>query len=165
MRHPAAVLPQVLADGERHIHPVHPYDGQRVAGDEVAELVEDAVVGQVVLGEGQRDPAPVQHGGGVLRGARGAAVLRGGLGAAVEIADDHRQAAQPLLGQPRGQRPQRGAAGLHEGVAQCEVLDGVAGQRHLGERDEVRALVEAACQVQCRIVSAFRARSPTQESI
>ena len=78
--HPAAVLPQVLADGEGDVDAVDADDGQRLAGHEVAELVEDAVVGQVVLGEGQRHLAAVQHGGGVLRGAgragRSAALAR-----------------------------------------------------------------------------------------
>ncbi len=40
---------------------------QVVAGDEVAELVEDAVVGQVVLGLRGDHPTAVKDGDGVLR--------------------------------------------------------------------------------------------------
>ncbi len=42
--HPAAVLPDVLADRQRDVHPVHPHHRQLVAGDEPAVLVEHAVV-------------------------------------------------------------------------------------------------------------------------
>ena len=73
-RHRAAVLPQVLADGDGHVHRLAARGGQpehrhRVAGHEVAELVEHAVVGQVVLGRGDRHLAAVQQRRGVLRGA------------------------------------------------------------------------------------------------
>jgi hypothetical protein len=115
-------------------------DGQRLAGYEVAELVEDAVVGEVVLGEGQHHLAAVEHGGGVPRGARGAAEGGGDVLGAVQVAHDHGHFAQPLDGETARERGQRGAAGLDEGAAQGEVLDRVAGEHHLGERDEVRAL-------------------------
>ncbi len=65
--HPAAVLPDVLADRQRDVHPVHPHHRQLVAGDEPAVLVEHAVVRQVVLGEPGGDLAPEQHRGAVLR--------------------------------------------------------------------------------------------------
>ena len=70
------------------------------------------------------------------RPSRGAARL-----AAVEVADDHRQLAEALVGQPRGERAQRGAGRLDERGAQGEVLDGVPGQHHLGERHQVGALL------------------------
>jgi hypothetical protein len=65
--HRSALLPQVLADDGDDVHPVQPHDRQPVAAHEVAELVEDAVVRQVVLGVAADDPAAVQHGRRVLR--------------------------------------------------------------------------------------------------
>ncbi len=67
-----AVLPQVLADRDRDVDRLaalgrQPEHRQRVAGQEVAELVEDAVVGQVVFGRRDRDVAAVQHRGRVQR--------------------------------------------------------------------------------------------------
>ncbi|GAA3066338.1 hypothetical protein GCM10020000_58040 [Streptomyces olivoverticillatus] len=139
--HPAALLPQVLADGEGDVDAVHTDHRHRLAGHEVAELVEDAVVGQVVLGEGEDGLAAVQHGGGVARRTCGTAEPRPGLLAAVEVADDHRQLPEALVLQPGGERVQRGAAGLDEGGPQREVLDGVARQCHLRERHQMGALL------------------------
>ena len=51
-----AVLPEVLADGERDVDAVDADHGRARARDEVAELVEHAVVGQVVLGVARRRP-------------------------------------------------------------------------------------------------------------
>ncbi len=53
--HRAAVLPQVLADRDRDVDLLavvggQPEHRQRVTGQEVAELVEHAVVRQVMLG-------------------------------------------------------------------------------------------------------------------
>ena len=76
-RHAAAVLPEVLADRERHIDTVDPHDGHRVARHEVPELVEDAVVGQVVLGEASGRP-----GRGAAPRRRSAAPRRAGRSAA-----------------------------------------------------------------------------------
>ncbi len=137
----AAVLPEVLADGERDVDAVHADHRHRVARHEVPELVEDAVVGEVVLGERQHHLAAVQHRGGVLRGAGGLAVPRLCLLGTVEIADDHRDLPVPLVGEPPGERAQRGPRGLDEGRPQGQVLDGVTGQHHLGERDEMRTLL------------------------
>ncbi|CAM5410741.1 hypothetical protein SROCM77S_02675 [Streptomyces rochei] len=139
-RHPAAVLPQVLADGQRHVHPAHPHHRHGVAGHEVAELVEDAVVRQVVLGEAQGHLAAVQHGHRVLRGAGGLAVPRPGGRRAVQMSDDHRQPAEALVGEARGEGAQGGAGRLDEGRPQRQVLDGITGQDHLGERHQVRSL-------------------------
>ncbi|MGX1121004.1 hypothetical protein RKD37_006367 [Streptomyces ambofaciens] len=138
--HPAAVLPQVLADGQRHVHAAHPHDGQGVAGHEVAELVEDAVVRQVVLGEAQRHLAAVQHGSRVLRGARGLAVPRLGRRRAVEVSDDHGDAAEALVRQPYREGAQGGTGGLDEGRPEGQVLHRISGQRHLRERHQVRSL-------------------------
>lgn len=141
MRHAAAVLPEVLADGEGHVDAVHAHDRHGVAGHEVAELVEDAVVRQVVLGVGQDDLAAVQHRSRVAGRAGRLAELRlRGLGP-VEVADDHRKFPEALLGEPCGELAQGRAGRLHEGRAQGEVLDGIPGQRHLRERHQVRSLL------------------------
>ena len=138
----AAGLPQVLADDRDDVHAVQPHDREPVATDEVAELVEDAVVRQVVLGVAGHDPAAVQHGGAVLRLAGGPAQRgRRRLGAAA-VADHHRDVAGALVGQPGGQRLERVQAGLHEGRPQHQVLRRVAGQHHLREGDQVAALLD-----------------------
>ena len=56
-----------------------------------------------------------------------------------EVPDDDGDVAEPLLGERRGQLDQRALAGVREGLPQHEVLGRVAGQRHLGEDDEVGA--------------------------
>ncbi len=137
----AAVLPEVLADGEGDVHAVDAQDRHAVAGHEVAELVEDAVVRQVVLGEVQDHLAAVQHRPRVLRSAGRLAVLRLRGLAAVEIADDDRQLTEALVGQAGGETLQRRAGGLHEGRPEGQVLDGIPGQRHLRERHEMRSLL------------------------
>ena len=60
----AAVLPEVLADRDRHVHRIlagqrQPEDRHAVAGDEDPVLVEDAIVRQVMLGRGDGDLAAV----------------------------------------------------------------------------------------------------------
>jgi hypothetical protein len=94
----------------------------------------------VVLGEAQGHLAAVQHGRRVLRRAGRLAVLRPGGRGAVEVADDHRQPAEALVGEARGEGAQGGAGRLHEGRPEGQVLDGVPGQHHLGERHQVRSL-------------------------
>ncbi len=64
-RHRAALLPQVLADRDGHVDAVQAEDRQPVTAHEVAVFVEDAVVGQVVLGRAGHHPALVEHRGGV----------------------------------------------------------------------------------------------------
>ena len=137
--HGATVLPEVLADGQRDVDPGDPHDAGIGARDEVAELVEHPVVGQVVLAVPGDDAAPVQHGSGVDRGpARGAQPMITTAVAQVEVAHDRRGVAQALVGQGHGERVQRGDRGLLEGPAQGEVLDRVPGQDHLRERNQVR---------------------------
>ena len=107
-RERAAVLPEVLADGQGDVDAADPGDHEPVAGHEVARLVEDAVVGQVVLEVGGRDLAAVQHGAGVARAAGG-----------VDVADDHRELAEPGLGQPAGQLVPGPDAGRPERLAEA----------------------------------------------
>ena len=136
----AAGLPEVLADGQCHVDPAEPDHGQAVARLEVAVLVEDAVVGQVVLEVGGDHVAAEQQRAGVARPAAG-----GGVGAGrrrtvgVEVADDDRQVAQTVRGQVGGEVPQRRSGRLDERTPEDEVLDRVPGEHHLGERDELGA--------------------------
>ena len=89
-----------------------------VAGHEVADLVEDAVVRQVVLGVPGDDRAAVQHGDGVLRRPFGAAEPAHRRFGPVEEADDDDEVAEAssasLVGQlARSRRvtPRRTRAG------------------------------------------------------
>ena len=85
----AAVLPQVLADRDRHVDAVDGDDERGVAGHEVAGLVEDPVVGQVVLDVAGDDLAVADDRGGVDgRAARPAGGERAVLVEVVEVADE-----------------------------------------------------------------------------
>ena len=98
-------------------------DGRLGAGAEVAALVEDAVVGQVLLVVDAGATAVVEDGGGV-------ACVRG----EVDEADDGGdvQAAGGILDAVEG-----GEVLRHEGAAQDEILGGVAGDGQLRQDDEV----------------------------
>ncbi len=67
LRDRPAVLPEVLTDREGDVDPANPDDDGHLARHEVAKLVEDPVVGQVVLGIASDDRALVQDRNGVLR--------------------------------------------------------------------------------------------------
>ena len=58
-----------------------------------------------------------------------------------EVPHDDGDVAQALLGQGGGQVDERVLAGPGEGLAQHEVLGGIAGEGHLGEDHEVRAVL------------------------
>ena len=81
--------------------PRDPDHGEVVAGDEEAELVEDAVVGQVVLGVAGDDPAPRAGPRRVLRQrlGRGRCRRSPAPGRSVEVADDDRQVAEAVGGE------------------------------------------------------------------
>jgi hypothetical protein len=119
-------------------------DGQVGARREDPELVEDAVVGQVVLGVPGHHLAAVKDGGGVLRpalrdehaGPLVRVALRG-VGP-VEVSDDHGELTEAVGVQVVRELCQRRPAGLDETGAQREVLDGVPGEHHLGEGSDVR---------------------------
>ncbi len=97
------VLPQVLADRDRDVDAADLHDVDRVAGHEVADLVADAVVPQVVLGLSYDDTAVVQHRHGVLRRPLRAAEPLERRVHAVEEAGDDGDLAVPRLGEPLGQ--------------------------------------------------------------
>ena len=138
----AALLPEVLADGDGHVDAADPDHGEVGAGREDPVLVEDAVVGQVVLGVAGHDPAPVQD------RRRSSAEARCGRGrcravpasGAVEVAR-RRPAGRRGRRRPGRRRAAPSAAGeaSTKRRAQREVLDRVAGEHHLGEGHQVGA--------------------------
>ncbi len=89
-----------------------------------------------MLGRAGHHLPSVEEGGGVERGALGLPDP-GRQAGPVDVADDHGQFAQALPLQAAGHLLQRVDTGVHEGRAQHEVLDRVAGEEHLGEDDEV----------------------------
>ena len=133
----AALLPEVLTDRDGHVHVADPDDGEVLAGGEDPELVEDAVVGQVMLGIARLHLALVQHRGAVLGQWPVRRVRQ--VGRAVKVADDDGQVAVAIRGQRRGQLVQGVPGGLDEGRVQRQVLHGIPGEHHLRERDQVGA--------------------------
>lgn len=127
----AAVLPDVLADRHADAHAVDVEHHRAFAGGEDAELVEHAVVGQEVLVVAGPHHAVVQHDHAVLR-------LVGGVVGA-DRADRDVQVAEPIGGQLGGQPVRLVPRGLAEGAAQGQILDRVAGERHLGEHHHLGA--------------------------
>ena len=139
-RHRAAVLPQVLADGDRDLDALvpdrQPEHRQRVTRHEVAELVEYPVVRQVVLGRGDDHPPVVQQRRRVQRGAGRQPGARGQVSPPVQVAGHDRDPAEPFGRQPGRHRVQRRDRRLHERRPQRQVLHRVAGQHHLGEHHD-----------------------------
>ena len=116
-------IPDVLADVGREHRVAHDEHGRLRAGLEVAVLVEDAVVGQVLLVVRAHLRAVVENG----RGIEDVITL-------VDI-PDHRRDAPALAGHVR-QRPQ---VGLDERRLEEQVLGRVAREGELGEGHEVAA--------------------------
>ena len=135
-----SVAPQVLADGERDVDATDLDDVDRVAGHEVADLVADAVVPEVVLGLPGHDLAAVHDRDGVGGRVLGDADLLGDVLRLVEEADHRHELSAAFVLQTYGK--------VFGGRARCpdqrcphrEILDGVSRQHHLGEHDEVDAL-------------------------
>jgi len=124
-------LPDVLADGQADDGVADLDEAAAGALLEVALLVEDAVVGQVGLAVDPADLAAGQYGGGVVD-------VLGPLGEA-DQGDD-------VVG--LGRQPLDGGAGVGEEVLlEQQVLGRVAGNRQLGEHDELRALMAGARDV------------------
>ena len=116
-------LPDVLADRQADGHAVDLDRRPARAGLEVAQLVEDAVVGQVQLAVDRLHRAVGEHGGGVVD-------VVGPLGVADDRDDPLDAGGDPL---------QRGARVGEEVLLEQQVLGRVAGERQLGEDDELRA--------------------------
>src|SRR5690606_10717998 len=132
-----AVDPHVLADDEAEASTRGLEDRRGRAGGEDAELVEDAVVGQVALVVARLDPPVAQHERTVRRARGCRAGVRPTDGS--ERPDDDGEPAEARrveLGREPGRALGRGTL---EGPAQRKVLDRVARERHLAEDDDVGA--------------------------
>ena len=115
-------IPDVLADRQPDPHPRDLDQRRSVPGLEVAALVEDAVVREQRLAVGGANLAGREHGDGVVR--------PGVLFREPDQGDD--------LGHVSSQPVQGAARRGQEAGPQPQVLGGVAGQRLLGEDDELR---------------------------
>ena len=125
-----ALDPAVLADGEAHPRPGDVHGSRLGAGDEVALLVEDRVVGQADLAVDGAHRAVGEHGERVVGVAEVAAAGRR-LGEP-DQGDDALDAGRDLLdGEP---------VGLDEMALQVEVLGRVARHAELREDDEAGLL-------------------------
>jgi hypothetical protein len=117
LRDRAALLPEVLADRDGDVHSMHADNGEGVAGREDPVLVEDAVVGQVVL-RIPADYAPVVDDRRAVLGKGPFRVgVEGALVGAVEISHDHGHRAVTVRGDVGGQPHDSATAGLHERLA------------------------------------------------
>ena len=107
----AAVAPEVLADDERDIDALEAQHEQLVAGDEDAVLVEDRVVGQVVLRVARHRPAPrcstLAQFWAIAVGALRVPSSRGSNGPSGWPTTTTRSP-RPSSAQPRGERGDRG---------------------------------------------------------
>ena len=128
VRQRRAGLPDVLADRQADRDAVDLDRRAARAGLEVAQLVEDAVVGQVDLAVARLHGAVGEDRGSVVD------VLR-----ALGVADDRDDA-----GRLRGEALQRRSRVGEEVLLEQQVLRRVAGQRELREADELRAGVARA---------------------
>ena len=125
----AAVLPDVLADDHADVEPVEPDDVELGARLEPAVLVEHAVVREVVLELPRDDLAAVE---------RRRRVARADL-VEVEVTDVGQHFTAAGLVEAARQRLDALPGSGGEGLAQRKVLDGITGQGHLGEDDDVGA--------------------------
>ncbi len=126
-----AVLPDVLADDDPEPPPAHLDDARLLAGCKDPSLVEDAVIGQVVLGVPGDDVA-VLNDDGLVDGAP--------VGSRTERPKDDGHLAHAVLGEARRDLGDRALGGALKRLAQGEVLDGVTRDDHLGKCDDVRPL-------------------------
>ena len=134
-----AVLPDVLADRHADAHAVDVEHDGAVAGREDAELVEHAVVRQEMLVVAGPDHAVVQHDHAVARFV--------GRVVGADRADGDIQVAQSV-GLQLGRQPVRLVPRrLAERAAQRQILDGVSGQRHFREDDDVGAFMRGEMRV------------------
>ena len=117
------VLADVHADARAAVPPVDGVDWRRVAGPEVALLVEDAVIGQVHLAVDAGHLAVAGHGGGVVD------VLAG-----LDEADDRGDPARRLDDAVEG-----GEVAPDELLLEQQVFGRIAGRRQLGEGDKIGA--------------------------
>ena len=135
-----SVLPDVLADGQGDVNAADLDHLRLVAGNEVTELVEDAVVRQVVLVVPRDDAAVGDHRRGVGREVlRQSQALWCGAGERVEVADDHHKIAQALVLEAGGEFGYADTGRLDERRAERQVLDRVTVDDHLRHRDHMRA--------------------------
>ena len=128
------LLPQVLADRERDVHATDVEHAGLLTRDEVAELVEDPVVGQMVLVIAGHDATVLQHRRGIDRcPARAAEAIRCALDP-IQVANDDDDLTETVVDEAARQLVDRDARCLLEGRSQCQVLDGVARDEHFWQR-------------------------------
>ena len=120
-----ARVPGVLADAQADRNPADLDHARRIAGTEVALLVEHRVVGQLVLAVGGDHASAAQQRRGVVEGT----------GVRLGVADHHVDT-HHLAGEPG----ERLLAAADEPGAQQQVLGRVAGQRQLREDHRIGAL-------------------------
>src|SRR5450756_172638 len=107
--HRPAVLPEVFADRDGHVDVTDTHNGEVPARGEDPELVEHAVVGQVVLCITSLDLAVVQHRGAVLGEWSGDLTGRPGreVWRAAQVADNDREVAETVRGEVGGKLEER----------------------------------------------------------
>ena len=137
--HRTAILPDILANSHTNTCAIHIKHHGLIARTENAEFVKHTVVGQEVLVVAGPNHAIMQYDESVA--------WLGCLAISADRANHHKQVAKPIGSQFGGKPVGFVPRGFAEGGPQGEVFDGISGQCHFREYDDLRALLRGAADV------------------
>ena len=137
--HRTAILPDILANSHTNTCAIHIKHHGLIARTENAEFVKHAIIGQEVLVIAVPNHAVMQYDESVA--------WLGCLAISADRANHHKQVAKPIGSQFGGEPVGFVPRGFAEGGPQGEVFDGISGQCHFREYDDLRALLRGAADV------------------
>ena len=131
--HRTAILPDILANSHTNTCAIHIKHHGLIARTENAEFVKHTVVGQEVLVIAGPNHAIMQYNKSITRLRR--------FTISADRANHHKQVAKPIGSQFGGKPVGFVPRGFAEGGPQGEVFDGISGQCHFREYDDLRIVV------------------------
>lgn len=137
--HRTAILPDILANSHTNTCAIHIKHHGLIARTENAEFVKHAIIGQEVLVIAGPNHAVMQYNKSITRLRR--------FTISADRANHHKQVAKPIGSQFGGKPVGFVPCGFAEGGPQGEVFDGISGQCHFREYDDLRALLRGAADV------------------